>query len=195
MPTAASDAVSRVYARSLYELAEAHDQRDAIADEVSQLADLIENSDDLSRLIDNPIIDRAERKGMIQRLFEGKVSDLFYRFLQVVNDKGRLDVLPEILRDFDALVAEKSGRTVVDAYVATPMDDDTRSGVTERLGSALGREVILNEHVDESLIGGLKLRIGDQLIDASVASKLRRMEQQLKAAGRDKARAMAASTD
>ena len=195
MPTAASDAVSRVYARSLYELAEAHDQRDAIADEVSQLADLVENSGDLSRLIDNPIIDRAERKGMIQRLFEGKVSDLFYRFLQVVNDKGRLDVLPEILHDFDTLVAEESGRTVVDAYVATPMDESTRHGVTERLGSALGREVTLNEHVDESLIGGLKLRIGDQLIDASVASKLRRMEQQLKTAGRDKARAMATSTD
>ncbi len=195
MPTAASDAVSRVYARSLYELAEAQDQREAIADEVAQLADLIVNSDDLSRLIDNPIIDRAERKGMIQRLFEGKVSDLFYRFLQVVNDKGRLDVLPEILRDFDALVAEKSGRTVVDAYVATPMDDNTRHGVIQRLGSALGREVTLNEHVDASLIGGLKLRIGDQLIDASVASKLRRMGQQLKSAGRDKARAMAASTN
>lgn len=191
MPTPASDAVSRVYAQSLFELAESKGQLDAIADEVSQLADLVENNEDLARLIDNPIIGRAERRGMIERLFQNQVSDLLYRFLQVLNTKGRLDALPGIATAFDALADDKAGRVTVDATVATPMDDATRKGVIDRLGNALGREVTLNEHLDESLIGGLKLRIGDQLIDASVSSRLRRMQQQLIAAGRDKARTMA----
>ena len=190
------DAVSRVYAQSLFELAESQGQLDAIAEEVADLRRLIGEQDELRRLLTNPILDRGQRTGMVQRLFEGNVSDLLYRFIGVVNAKDRLAALPSIAAEFARLVSEHRGEVTVDAFVARPMDEPTRSRVAESLGQSLGKTVTLREHVDESLIGGLKLRIGDRMIDASVASQLRRMEEQLVAAGREKARTLAhSSTD
>ena len=193
-PSTASDSAGRIYAQALIELAEGQQQLDAVAEEVGDLGALIESDADLRRLIENPILDRAQRRGMIQRLFEGKVSDLLYRFLQIVNQKGRLADLPAITEAFAGFMAERRNEIDVDAYVATPMDGATASRVADGLGASLGKKVTLNQHVDESLIGGLKLRIGDQLVDASVARQLKTIEQQLIAAGREKARA-AASAD
>ncbi|MEM7625155.1 MAG: ATP synthase F1 subunit delta [Planctomycetota bacterium] len=197
MPSTANttDAVGRVYAQALVELAETEGQLDAVAEEVADLAALLESDTDLQRLIDNPIIDRGARAGMVERLFEGKVSGLLYKFLRVVNQKDRLAALPGICAAFNTMMAKRRNQLDVDAYVAQPMDGATASRVADGLGSSLGKQVNLVQHVDESLIGGLKLRIGDRMIDASVQSQLQRLEQQLIAAGREKARATASSTN
>lgn len=190
-PTSTQDSVGRVYAQALVELADGQQQLDAVAQEVQDLAALIESNDDLSRLVSNPILDRAQRTGMVQRLLEGKVSDLLYKFVQVVNQKDRLAALPAIAGAVGELMAERRNEIEVDAYVATPMDDAAAGRVADGLGASLGKTVTLRQHVDESLIGGLKLRIGDRLIDASVVRQLRVLEQQLIAAGRERARASA----
>lgn len=185
----ASDSVGRVYAQALIELADDQQQLDAVAEEVQGLAALIESDADLQRLIENPILGRAQRSGMVQRLFEGKVSDLLYRFLQIVNRKDRLASLPRIAQAFAKFMAVRRNQIDVEAYVASPLDADTARRVADGIGQSLGKEVTLNQHVDESLIGGLKLRIGDQLVDGSVARQLQVIEQKLIVAGREKARA------
>lgn len=189
MPAQPTDAVGRVYAQALVELAEAENQLDAVAEEVADLSSMLDHDDDLARLIDNPIIETTARAGMVERLFSGKVSDLLYKFLRVVNQKDRLAALPSICAAFAGIVAEKRNQLDVEAYVAKPLDDATAGRVADGLGASLGKEINLVQHVDESLIGGLKLRIGDRMIDASVQSQLQRIEQQLIAAGREKARA------
>lgn len=185
----ASDSVGRVYAQALIELADDQQQLDAVAEEVQGLAALIESDADLQRLIENPILGRAQRSGMVERLFEGKVSDLLYRFLQIVNRKDRLASLPRIAQAFAEFMAVRRNQIDVEAYVASPLDADTARRVADGIGQSLGKEVTLNQHVDESLIGGLKLRIGDQLVDGSVARQLQVIEQKLIVAGREKARA------
>lgn len=185
----ASDSVGRVYAQALIELAEGQQQLDGLAEETQGLAELIKSQPDLRRLIENPILDRSQRTEMVQRLFEGKVSDLLYRFLQTVNKKDRLADLPGVAAAFASFMAERRNEIEVQAFVATPMDDTTARRVSDGLGQSLGKQVTLKQHIDESLIGGLKLRIGDQLVDASVARQLKAIEQQLITAGREKARA------
>lgn len=189
MPANPTDAVGRVYARALLELAEAENQLDAVAQEVADLSSMLESDADLIRLIQNPIIETKARAGMVERLFSGNVSDLLYKFLQVVNHKDRLAALPSIVAAFATLVAKKRNQLDVEAFVAQAMDDATADRVAAGLGASLGKHVNLVQHVDESLIGGLKLRIGDQMIDASVQSQLQRIEQKLIAAGRERARA------
>ena len=195
MPTDSTDSVTRVYARSLLELAEAENQLPTVAEEVEQLRALIADDADLRRLITNPILGRSDRAGMIERLFQGQVSDLTYRFLQVVNAKDRLAVLPGIAEAFGRLVAEQRNEVVVQTFVAQEMDAETKDRVSRDLGEAMGKTVTLEQHVDPSLIGGIKLRLGDRLIDASVAGQLRRMEQQLVKAGRERARAQTAAAN
>ncbi len=80
--------------------------------------------------------------------------------------------MPRIFTVFGQLVRQHRNQIDVDAYVARTLDDATADRVTDGLGASLGKEVHLNQHIDESLIGGLKLRIGDQMIDASVKRQL-----------------------
>ncbi|MEM9419741.1 MAG: ATP synthase F1 subunit delta [Planctomycetota bacterium] len=195
MPSSASahNSVGRLYAQALLELSLEQQQLDAVAEEMQDLAGLIESDADLRRLIENPILDSNQRSGMLQRLFEGKLSDLLYRFLQTINRKDRLAALPAIASAFASLVADHRNQIEVEAHVAAAMDDATAGRVADGLGATLGKQVTLTQHIDPSLIGGLKLRIGDRLLDASVASQLRSIEQQLIAAGREKARTAAAN--
>lgn len=195
MPSSASahDSVGRLYAQALMQLSLEHQQLDAVAGELQSLTAMVESDADLRRLITNPILGSSQRADMLQRLFEGRVSDLLYRFLQTVNRKGRLAALPAIGSAFVALLAEHRNEIEVEAHVAAPMDAGSAGRVADGLGASLGKQVTLTQHVDPSLIGGLKLRIGDRLIDASVQSQLRSIEQQLVAVGREKARATSAS--
>lgn len=174
-----TDAVGRVYAQSLIELAQDAGQVDAIAEEVAGLLPLVEPGGDLYLLVTNPAISTDERSKIVSRVFEGKVSDLLYRFLQVVTSKNRLGSLNTILGGYLLLVSEARGLVDVDAYVATAMDAETAARVAEQIGQSLGKQVTLRQHVDESLIGGLKIKVGDKLIDASVASQLRSMQQKM----------------
>lgn len=174
-----TDAVGRVYAQSLIELAQDAGEVDAIAEEVAGLLPLVEPGGELYLLVTNPAISTDERSKIVSRVFEGKVSDLLYRFLQVVASKGRLGSLQTILGGYLMLVTEARGLINVDAYVASAMDADTAARVAEQIGNSLGKQVTLRQHVDESLIGGLKIKVGDKLIDASVASQLNQMKRNM----------------
>lgn len=174
-----TDAVGRVYAQSLLDMAQDAGQTDAIAEEVAALLPLVEPGGELYLLVTNPAISTDERSKIVANVFEGKVSDLLYRFLQIVTAKGRLGSLETILGGYLMGVSEARGLVDVDAYVAAPMDADTASRVGREIGAALGKEVTLRQHVDESLIGGLKIKIGDKLIDASVASQLNQIKRNM----------------
>ncbi|MEM9021972.1 MAG: ATP synthase F1 subunit delta [Planctomycetota bacterium] len=179
-----TDAVGRVYAEALLEFAGEAGEADAVADEAEQLLSIMAEGGDLHQLISNPAIGDQDRKQIIKNTFEGKVSDLLFRFLCVVADKGRLASLSSIFAGYLLAVAEQQGRIEVEAYVAAPLDEATASGVADKIGAHLGKQVTLRQHVDASLIGGLKLKIGDRLIDASVASQLRNMRNKMTAAAR-----------
>lgn len=176
------------YATALVDLAEQAGALDATAEEMADLGELLAASADVSRVLSSHTLTVEERAGSIDRAFKGRVSDLLYRFLQVVNRKGRLAELPGIIRAFAKLYAEKRGIAEVDIHVPAPMGGDKLRQLADRIGSAIGKQVVPHEHVDAHLLGGLKLRIGDKLIDGSVATQLRLMRDKLVAAGREKAR-------
>lgn len=181
-------AVDRVYAAALLELGEDQNALDAIADEVDQLAALLTDSPDLRRLLATRTLTTSDLAGVIDRTFKGRVSDTVYRFLHVVNGKGRLPNLEGILRAFDQLLEQKRGIVEADIYVATRLSDAEAKQVADRLGAAIGKQVALHQYVDESLIGGVKIRLGDEMIDGSVATQLKQMKKQLIEEGREKAR-------
>lgn len=188
---AVTDSVSRVYAQALLELAEEAGQIDAIAQEVNDLAALLAGNDDLQRLFDSRAIGTEARGQMIERVFQGKVSPTLYQFLRVVNAKDRLDALPAIFIAFGEKLDEKRGIVKVDAHVAAALDAGQADRVAAAVGESLGgKKVLLNQHIDPKLIGGLKLRIGDEMIDASVATQLKLVQRRLIATGHEKARKM-----
>ncbi len=187
-----TDAVSRVYAQALLELAQGSGDSggevDSIAEEAGGLLELLDRDADLNRLLSSRALNSSQRSGVVEQLFKGRVSDVLYRFLQVVNRKDRLGSLPGILNAYLGLVSEARGELDVDVYVAEALSQDAGRGVADSIGGAMGKKVQLREHVDPELIGGLKVRVGDRLIDGSVATQLKIMRRKLVDAGRERAR-------
>jgi len=187
-----TDALANVYAKSLYELAEKAGGRDKImelAEELEQICEVARGHRPFREFLASPVIDRVRRRRALRSIFEDKVTDLMLRFLLVLNEKGRLGHLEPIGEAYDRLVHEAFGRVEVDVYTPTPLEPDQQEKLRQRIGKVIGKEPVLYPYTDPRMIGGLKLRIGDQLIDGSVASRLRRMRQSLLSSGSSAVRA------
>lgn len=181
-----SDSLARVYAKSLYELAEQAGGRDKIVevgDELEQVVELARSERTLDEFMRSPIVKKADRMSVINQLFSDRVTDLTLRFLLVLNDKGRLGHLDAITSAFDQLVQEAFGRVEVDVFTPTALSADQRDRIRDSVQNALGKEPVVYAYTDPGMIGGIKLRIGDQLVDGSVATRLRRMRDQILGSG------------
>ena len=180
------DALAMTYARSLFELAQAAGGRakiEEISDELEQLVELLRGNRPFRDLLASPIIDKGRRRESLRAMFNGRITDLMLRFLMVVNDKGRLNRLEAIAAAYDHLVQELFGRIEVDVITAAPIGAEAQSAVRARIQNALNREPVLHLYTDPRMIGGVKLRIGDQLIDGSVETQLRKVKAALLRSG------------
>lgn len=176
------DALATTYARSLFELAQSKGSRQLIEETQAELEEIIEIARQDRRFgefLASRSLGNEERSASLMKIFKGRVGDLTLRFLLVLQDKGRLPHLPSIVAAYDLLVQKTFGRVEVDVFTAAPLSPDELNGVRERLSGALKKEVVVHPYTDGSMIGGVKLRIGDQLIDASIATKLRKLRDQL----------------
>ncbi|MHC4990657.1 MAG: ATP synthase F1 subunit delta [Planctomycetota bacterium] len=180
------DSLAMVYARSLFELAEEAGGQEKIVEvgeELEQICELIRGDRRLGEFIRSPIIERGARQAVINRMFSDRMTDLTLRFLLVLNDKGRLGHIEAITAGYDQLLQEQFGRIEVDVFTPEPLDSERQEKLRARIERALGKEPVLYPYTDADMIGGIKLRIGDQLIDASVATRLRRLRDHLLSSG------------
>lgn len=180
------DAVAHVYARSLFELAESKGGQELIERVVGELEDVLElaRSDALfNEFLASRTLPASIRAQSIERMFRGRLHDLTVNFLQVLNDKGRLAHLVPIVAALDASAQEHFGRVEVDIHTASPVSGEELRTIREMLSRAIGRDTIVHPYTDESMIGGVRIRIGDRLIDASLSSQLRRLRDRLLESG------------
>lgn len=181
-----TDALSNVYARSLFELATEAGGNDTvleIADELEQLCEIIRQDQSIRIFFSSPVIDETSRGKALKSIFTGKVSDLTLRFMLVLNNKGRLNHLDMITTAYDQLVQDAFGKVEVDVFTPTPIDAPSIQVIKDKMSQILGKEPVMHPYVEPSMIGGIKLRIGDQLIDGSVATKLRRISDSIQSSG------------
>jgi F-type H+-transporting ATPase subunit delta len=160
-----------------------------LAEEAGELLSLMAGEPELDELLSSRALNSGQRRGLIEQIFKGNISDVLYRFLQVVNRKDRLDALAGILSAYRVLAVEARGEIDVDVFVAEALSDEAGRGVAESIGQVVEKRVHLHQHVDSDLIGGLKVRVGDRLIDGSVATQLKILKRKLVEAGREQARA------
>ncbi len=189
------DALSRIYAQTLFEMAQAAGGQAKIEETLVELEEIMELARAdvrFSEFLSSRILPAKARGASLATIFKGRLSDLTLHFLLVLNDKGRLGHLAPIVAAFDQLVQNAFGRVEVDVYTASPVSSGELAAIRDRLRAALGREPVVHPYVDGSMIGGLKLQIGDQLIDASIATRLRKLRDKLATDGSAKIRAKAA---
>lgn len=176
------DALARVYATSLFELAQADGGQgriEEVLDELESIIGLAQSDFAFGEFLASRILSVDDRGESIKRIFTGRVSDLTLRFLLVLNEKERLSHLPAIAAAYDEMVQRAFGRVEVDVYTAAPLDPADVGVIKARLQTVLNKEPVLHAYVEPAMIGGIKLQIGDQLIDASVSSGLRKLRDQI----------------
>ncbi|MBX3355690.1 MAG: ATP synthase F1 subunit delta [Phycisphaeraceae bacterium] len=183
MPTQV-DEIAKVYARSLFELADKSGGEAKIAESASELeaiAELVRGDAKLREFLASPIVERDARGTALRKIFEGRVSELTLRFLLVVNEHDRSGHLQSIADAYDMMVQERFGRIEVDVFTTTGgrLEPAVESAIVQRVKAAFGKEPVLHSYADPAMIGGVKLRVGDQLIDGSVATRLRRLASNL----------------
>ena len=181
-----TDALAKVYARSLFELATKAGGNETvleIADELEQISTLTKQHCEMSLFFSSPAIGETSRLKAIKAIFEDKITTLTLRFLLVLNSKGRLGHLQAISNAYGQLLQESLGKVDVDVFTPTAIDVDSIAHIKQHLVNAIGKEPIIHPYIDNEMIGGIKFRIGDQLIDGSVQTKLRRISASIQAGG------------
>lgn len=176
--------VAERYATALYELAHDARQLDEVAGDLAKLKQLIAGSADLQRLISSPLIPRTEQaKAMAAIVAQAGVSDLTRRFVGMVARNRRLFSLPSIVSAFHAMLAERRGETTAEVTSAKALSAAQVEAIGNALRGTAGRKVQVDVKVDPKLLGGLKVKVGSRLIDASLATKLQRLQLAMKGLG------------
>jgi F-type H+-transporting ATPase subunit delta len=173
--------IAHSYAVALLNVTEPQGETEAVIDELDELAsDVFRDQPDFARLLTHGIRDPERRDQLLTSAFEGRALPTVLHFLRVLNRRGRLELVPLIARAARSLWDRRSNRVPVTVRTAVPLDDAQRDSLRQRLVSLTGGATpMLAEEVDPELIGGLVVQVGDQLFDASVRGRLRRIRSEL----------------
>ena len=180
--------VERVYAQALIELAEEQNAVDETAGQIEQLRLLVKQQPDAIRLLASRTLSLEDRDALCRKLFEGRVSPLVLRYVRLLVKKNRFDEFPGIAAAFKALVDERHGQIEVQTWTAIPLDQANLDRIARRTRERMNREAVVHQHIDPNLIGGIKVRVRDVVIDGSVATRIKLIKESLLEQGRQSAR-------
>jgi F-type H+-transporting ATPase subunit delta len=171
------------YASALFDLAREQDALDAVAGDLEGLKGMIDESPELRRLIDSPVLSRDEQLAGITAVAEkGGAQELTRKFLGVLAEHRRLFALPQMIDAFSQMLSAFRGEVQAEVISAVPLTDEQRATVEKQLAEAAGQKVKIRADVDPDLIGGLIVRFGSRMIDASLRTKLHQLELAMKGA-------------
>ncbi|HYE02421.1 MAG TPA: ATP synthase F1 subunit delta [Phycisphaerales bacterium] len=181
-----SDSLARVYAGSLFQLAREEGGQARIEEvqgELEEILELARSDRGFAEFLSSRVLPAAKRAGSLERIFAGRVTPLTLRFLHVLNEKDRLGRLVTIAAAYDDMVQEAFGRVEVDVYTPAPLEARELEAIRTKLRTVLGREPVVHAYTDPKMLGGLRVQVGDQLIDGSISTRLRKFRDALAVGG------------
>jgi F-type H+-transporting ATPase subunit delta len=173
--------IAEVYARSLFEVAKEHDELDEVHEQLGEFADVLAENRQLQVFFFSPYFSSEEKKDNVPKVIEGG-NEHFVRFLQVLAEKHRLPVLFRIRREFDDLWRKEQHLLEVSVTSAVALDEETVKGIGQKIEEQTGQRVELSSAVDPELIGGIVIRVGNKILDASVRNRLERLRRSVASA-------------
>ena len=161
------------YARSLMQLAIEQGQLAAVQEDMSLVANTCEGSRDLVLLLKSPVIKGDKKDKILDAVFAGKIGTITSSFMGILVRKGREAMLPAIAEAFEEIRREHDGVVTCHVTSAAPLDEEARTRAKDLAAKKYpGKSITLSEKVDQDLIGGVIVRIGDEQYDGSVSRRL-----------------------
>ena len=170
--------IAQVYARSLFEVAQEHGTLDRVRTELGEFADALEGNRDLAVFFFSPYFSTEEKKGALDRAIGG-ADETTRNFLELLVEKHRMPAVFRVRRTLDALWEEENKLLPVEITSAVALDPAVVARLEEEIGRQTGRRVQLTETIDPDVLGGLVLRVGNQILDASIRTRLDGLRKQV----------------
>jgi F-type H+-transporting ATPase subunit delta len=170
--------IGQVYGRALFEVAIEHDKLDEIREQLGQFADALDESRELSVFFFSPYFSSDEKKEGLAKAVDGGDEELM-NFLGLLLENHRMPAIHRVRREFDRLWAEENQLLPVQVTSAVELDEATVKSIGDRIGEQTNRKVELSSHVDPEILGGLVLRVGNSILDASIRRRLEQLRRQV----------------
>ena len=170
--------IAEVYSRALFEVAKEHGVLDRVHDELGQFDDALSEDRNLQVFLFSPYFSSEEKKAGIGRIVTD-ADERVVNFLELLAERHRMPVLHRIRRSFDALWAEENRLLPVTVTSAVELDQGLVEDIGRRIGEQTGRRVELSSSVDPDVLGGLKVQVGNMVLDATVRNRLEQLRKQV----------------
>jgi F-type H+-transporting ATPase subunit delta len=166
-----------VYAKALLGVGEKSGNTNELLEELSAVAEAVSNQPSLNSTLQSPQVGSEEKLQLVGKIFENKVSGPMMNFLKVLVGKDRFDCVAAISASAKKLNDEKSGEVRATVTTAAEIDDSAKDEIAKQLSQKLGKKVKLDSVVDEAVVGGVVVRVGDTVYDNSVVGQLQQVRQ------------------
>ena len=170
--------IAQVYSRSLFEVAKEQGKLDVVREQLGQFADALDTDHDLQVFLFSPYFSTAEKEDGLHKVLED-ADPAFENFLRLLIEKHRMPVLFRIRRQFDERWQEENRLLPVQITSAVELDKAVTQQIGDEIGRQTGRTVELTSTVDPDVLGGIVLRVGNSILDASIRTRLERLRKQV----------------
>ncbi|HXW59325.1 MAG TPA: ATP synthase F1 subunit delta, partial [Solirubrobacteraceae bacterium] len=166
--------LGQVYARSLFEVARERGQLEVVREQLGEVADALDENRELSMFFFSPYFSSAEKQDGLKRVLRG-ADEIVFNFLNVLIENHRMPVIFRIRQDFERLWQEENRMLSVEITSAIALDKDTAQSLGQTIGQRAGRRVTLATRVDPDILGGIVVRVGNSILDASIRNRLEQL--------------------
>ena len=173
--------IARVYAEALFSAAKEEGKLDVIREQLGELADAVADDRDLQVFLFSPYFSSAEKTEGLRRAIDGAEPELI-NFLELLNEKHRMPAIFRIRRKFDELWAKENRQLEVTVTSAVELDQGVAEKIGEEIEKQTGQSVVLKREVDDDILGGLVVRVGNMVLDASLRNRLEKLRKNVAAA-------------
>ncbi len=170
--------LARVYARSLFEIAREHGLLEELREQLGQFADALTEHSELRVFFFSPYFSSKEKQDALGRLLSG-ADERFVNFLELLIENHRMPVIFRARREYERLWEQENHVLPVEITSAIELDKATAASVGERIGANTGHKVMLSTRVDPDILGGIVVRVGNAILDASIRNRLERLRKQV----------------
>ena len=173
------DVIANRYAEALFQIGEEENKIDNLYNELKEVSSLMNTNKDLNNVMKSPLVSKKEKIQLIDTLFAGKVDNDLKNFLKILIEKGRITSINAIGETYKELLNEKNN--ILEGYVisAVPMNDEKIKELETELSKKYNKNVTLENKVDESVLGGVLVRLGNTEIDGTIKTRLDGLKDQL----------------
>lgn len=169
---------------ALFELAQEENALEQIEGDLNRFGEVLDASEDMLRLVKSPVFTAEEQQAGLKAILDKlKIEGLTSNFLLLVAKNRRLFAVPGMIDAFKKLLADHRGEASAEVISATKLDDSQLDALKKTLKAALDKDVQLTARTDESLLGGLIVKVGSRMIDTSLRTRLNSMKHAMKEVG------------